>query len=97
VPSGWNSTIAEWQGLRLHEHPFGLLVGLVEAGGLDQLVGALGLADVEVGVLELLGADHAADHDGGDDERKPAEDRGLPVVRTPAAHPGCEVVRSLER
>ena len=28
---------------------------------------------------ELLGSDRAADHDGGDDEREPSEDRDLPV------------------
>ena len=38
-----------------------------------------------------LGADHAADAEGDDDEGQPAERGCLPVVRAPAAHPGGQV------
>ena len=85
------------QSLALDEHELRLDVLVGEAGALEDLVGLLGLADVRVGVVDLLGADDVADEQRGNDERKPAEDRGLPVVRAPATHPGRDVVRLLQR
>ncbi len=89
--------IAGLEGLRLDQNDLALLVGGRGEARLDQRVGRAGLADCEVARLEVLRADGGADDDGRGDEREPAEDRGLPVVRAPAAHPGRDVVRSLER
>ncbi len=77
----------------LDEHRLvgGLIERLVEDPG-----GPAGLAGEGLVVAELLGADRPADHDGGDDEREPAEDRGLPMARAPAAHPGRDVGAGLQ-
>ena len=93
---GLERRIGRLQGLGLDQDDLALLVGGLREAGLDDLGRGAGLADGEVVVLEVLRADRAADDDGRDDEREPAEDRGLPVVRTPAAHAGCEVVAVLQ-
>ena len=49
-----------------------------------------GPGGVRIGVL---GADHAADAEGDDDQGQPAERGCLPVVRAPPAHPGGQVAR----
>ena len=74
------------------------LVGRVAvAAPVDDLLRPAGLADAELVGVELLGSDHAAEDDGGDDECEPTEDGRLAVARAPAAHPGREVVRALQR
>ena len=83
-------------GLRLDEHDLALLVLDLREAGLDRLRGTGGLADGVVALVEVLGADRAADEDRRDHEREPAEDRGLPVVRAPAAHAGGQVVAVLQ-
>ncbi len=73
----------------LDEH---LLVGLVgEAAVVDRAVGDLRAAVARVRVVELLGADGASDDEGGDDERKPAEDGLLAVLRTPSRGARSEI------
>ena len=86
-------------GLRvgLDQDPLDLLVGLLREGLLDDRVGPSGLPDDEIALLEVLGSDRPADDDGGDHEREPTEDRGLPVTCAPATHPGREVVALLQR
>src|SRR5438874_10457435 len=54
------------------------------------------LAGIDVGVLDVLRTDLAADHEGGNGEHEPSEDSDLPVACTPAAHAGRDVVRALE-
>jgi hypothetical protein len=85
------------QRLGLDQDDLALLVGIVDEPGVDDLVGLAGFADVGLVVLEVLGSDRVADCERGDDEGEPAEDRGLPVARTPAAHAGCEIARVLQR
>ena len=63
-----------------------LLVGLLVG-----LVGVAGLADAELGLLERVGGDAAAEVEGDDDEGQPAEDGGLPMTGRPAADTCCEV------
>ena len=63
----------------------------VEAGVRGCWSARVGLADVGVVVVDVLRADAAADRRRGDDEREPAEDRGLPVARAPATHAGRDV------
>src|SRR3954454_2482715 len=82
--------------LALNEHDLGLRIGLSEAGLLQDVVGVMRLPDVCVLKLDRVHPVLAARHEGDDDEREPTEDRGLPVARTPAAHPGCQVVRVLQ-
>ena len=82
--------------LALDEHDLRLRVGL-EAGLLENLVGLVGLADVGVLLVDLLRADRASDGDGDHDESEPPEHGGLPMTRTPATHPGRDVVRLLQR
>jgi hypothetical protein len=75
--------------LALHEH---LLVrGLGEVGGGDRAVGDLGRAVAVVLVGDRALADGAAEHEGDDDEREPAEDRRLAVLGAPAARAGRDV------
>ena len=42
-------------------------------------------------LVDLFGADEVADRKRGNDEREPAEERDLAVLRAPAAHPGGDV------
>jgi hypothetical protein len=56
----------------LDEHLLARPVG--EAGGLDDHVAAVGLAAARGRLVEIVVADPAADHDGEDDERDPAQD-----------------------
>ena len=63
-----------------------LLVGLLVG-----LVGVAGLADAELGLLERVGGDAAAEVEGDDHEGEPAEDGGLPMTSGPAADTCCEV------
>jgi hypothetical protein len=79
----------------LHEHDLGQRARLREPF-LQNLVGPVRLAAVDVFGLDLLRADLTADDDGSDDEGEPAEDGSLPVTRAPAAHAGCDVVRVLQ-
>jgi hypothetical protein len=89
--------IVDLQRVGLDQDDLAHRVFVVREACLDDLVCLLGLADGEVAVFEELGAERAADDDGRNDKREPAEDGGLPVARTPATHPGREVVRMLER
>jgi hypothetical protein len=74
----------------LDEH---LLPGLLgKTGGGDRLVGDSGLAVAGVLAIELLLADRTACDRRDDDERQPAEDRRLAMLRAPAAGAGGEVV-----
>ena len=82
-------------GRALNEHELGLRVDLRECLFQD-LVGLVRLADAGVLGAEGLRSDLHADEDCKDDEREPAEDRGLPVARAPAAHAGRDVVGTLE-
>jgi hypothetical protein len=82
--------------LALDEDDLRLRVEL-EARVLEDLVGLVRLADVRVLLVDVLRPHGLADHDRREDEREPAEDRRLPVARAPAAHPGREVVRALQR
>ena len=77
--------------LALDEHGLAGLVG--EAGGLDDLVAALGLAVAGVLVGERLVPDHPAEHGGEDHEGEPAEDGLLAVLRAPAAGARSETLR----
>ena len=79
----------------LDQHELGQSAGLGEAGLLEDLVGAVRLADVVVLVVDRLLADSRADHDRGDDERKPAEDRELAMARAPSPHAGGDVSRGM--
>jgi hypothetical protein len=88
--------IGRLQVLGLDQDDLALLVVDLGEAGLDDLGCGAGLADGEVVVLEVLRADLAADDDGRDDECEPAEDCRLPVIRTPAAHAGCEIVAVLQ-
>ena len=83
------------ESLALDEDDLRLRVGL-EAGVPQDVVGAVRLADVGVVLVDLLRADRLPDHQGGGHEGEPAEDRGLPVARAPAAHAGRDVVRALQ-
>ena len=94
---GLERRIVGGKGFGLDQDDLGLLVGRLREAGLDDLVCGGGLADGEVVLLEVLGADLAADDDGGDYEREPAEDGCLPVVRAPPAHAGGEIVAALQR
>ena len=62
----------------------------------DDLLGATGLSDPELVLVELLHAHRPADDGGRDDEREPPEDRGLAVARAPAAHAGGDGVGALQ-
>ncbi len=64
--------------------------GLLEAG-VEDPVGAAGLARPSRVVVDELRADRAAEHEGDDDEGQPAEGGGLPVIRAPATHAGRKV------
>ena len=66
--------------------------GLLEAG-VEDPVHPAGLARARRVRVDRLRADHAAEREGDDDEREPAERRRLPVVGAPAAHAGRQVVR----
>ena len=79
----------------LNEHELGLRIDLGESV-LEDLVGLVRLADIRILGLDVLGSDEVADEECGNDEREPAEDRGLPVARAPAAHAGRDVVRALQ-
>ena len=81
---------------RLDEHELALLVSR-EAAVADDVVACAGLADVRVGLVDLLRAYGRPDHERGDDEREPAEDRRLAVARAPATHPGRDVGAVPER
>ncbi len=59
-------------------------VGLVEAGAVDERVGAAGVAEPVVGVGGRLGRDHGREADREGDERDPAEDRPPRVQGAPA-------------
>jgi hypothetical protein len=75
--------------LALDEHGLGRDLG--EAGGLDDLVAALGLSVAHVLVGELLLADHPAEDGREDHEGEPAEDRLLAMLRAPPAGARSEV------
>src|SRR5215210_3602026 len=51
------------------------------------------LAGNRVVLLQLDRAGCRTDHDGDDHESKPAEDRDLPMARTPATHASRQIVR----
>ena len=93
---GAEGRVADGVARALDEHDLRLRVGL-EARGAEQVVGLASLAGIGVVHVDLLGADHLAEGHGGNDEREPTEDRGLPVGCAPATHPGREVVRLLQR
>jgi hypothetical protein len=78
--------------LALDEHDLSQRAGLFEAGLLEDLVGLVRLAGVAVGLVDLLQTGAHPEHDSGDHEREPAEDRGLAMARAPATHPGRQVV-----
>src|SRR5207248_11368448 len=80
----------------LDEHELRLRVGLAEAGLLEDLVGAMCLADVLILRADRLQRQLESDAEGDDDEREPTEDCCLPVTRTPATHAGRDVVRVLQ-
>ena len=61
------------------------LVHLLGVGPVDDHGGLAGLADARLGLAQGVGADVAADHEGEDHERDPAEDGGLAVFRAPVA------------
>ena len=88
-------SIVEGAGLALNQDELGLRVDL-ESRVEQHLVGAMGLADVRVVLVDLLRPDERADCDREDDERKPPEDRLLAVGCAPATHPGRDVVRALQ-
>src|SRR6266511_527896 len=48
-------------------------------------------------LLPLVRAGCLTDQAGDDHESEPAEDRDLPMARTPATHPSRQIVRSLDR
>ena len=73
----------------LHEHPLTGLLG--EAGGVDDHVAALGLAVALRRFVDVVLADLAAEDGGQDDERDPAEDGRLAVLRTPTTGTSREV------
>ncbi len=87
--------VADRLRLALDEYELGLRVDL-EARVQQHLVGSVGLADVGVVLIDLLRPHGRADGDRHDDEREPPEDRLLAVTRAPTAHPGREVVGTLE-
>ena len=64
--------------------------GLLEPGVEDRVHPA-GLAGPGRVGVDALRSDGAADREGDDDEREPAERGGLPVAGAPAAHAGREV------
>ena len=64
------------------------LLGVLRSGIRDRLVGSSGLADPGLGVLQGLGADCAADHEGDDHEGEPSPDRDLAVLGAPDACTG---------
>src|SRR2546430_732700 len=82
--------------LALDEHELRLRVGLAEAGLLEDLVGAVRLADVRVLRADRLHRQLRRNAESDDDEREPTEDCRLPVTRTPATHAGRDVVRVLQ-
>ena len=55
------------------------------------MLGAAGLAGVEVGAVDLLLADGAADEDREDDEAEPSPDRDLAVGGAPVGRSCCQV------
>ena len=83
------SGISRLQRGMLDEHALarGLLEALVE-----DLVHATGLTRPGRVRINEIRPDRAAEKDGDDDEREPAECRGLPVVGAPSAHPRRQVV-----
>jgi hypothetical protein len=87
--------VVEGAGLALNQDELGLRVDL-ESRVEQHLVGAVGLADVRIVLVDLLRPDERADRDREDDERKPPEDRLLAVGCAPATHPGRNVVRALQ-
>ena len=93
---GAESTASDRERLALDEHELRLRVGLAEAGLLEDLVGAVCLADVLVLRADRLHRQLGGDAEGEDDEREPTEDCCLPVTRTPATHAGRDVVRVLQ-
>src|SRR5207244_2715339 len=86
------------RGLGLDEDELTLLlvVLVVEAGVVDDVIAALGLAAVLVGVLDVDRAGLEAEHGCEADERQPAKDRLLAVLRAPATHAGRQIVGTLE-
>ena len=91
------SRILRGQRLRLNEHHLALLLGAVallvdgEAGVRDDPVGCVGLSDVRIGLVDLLGANLDADSHGKQHEGQPADHGGLPVTGAPPAHPSGEM------
>ena len=67
------------------------LPGRLLEAGVEDPVDAPGLAGARRVRVDGLRADRAPDREGDDDQREPAERRGLPVGGAPAAHPGREV------
>ncbi len=65
-----------------------LLLGRLGEVLLERLLRAARLAGVLVCLAQLVRPDHAADHDGRDDEHEPAREDRLLVPRAPAAYPG---------
>ena len=57
----------------------------------DDLVGAVGLADHRVVLVDLPGGDGVAERHHADHERQPHGDGGLPVAGAPVADTACQV------
>ena len=90
--TAWNCGESSRQALALDQHRLLVLVG--ERPGHD-LRGLARIADARLVLLERDLSYLAADHEGQDHERDPAQDGGLAVPGAPAAGPCCDVALPL--
>src|SRR6266540_2651148 len=88
------SSVIRSQRVALNEHR---LAGPRRELRVDQSGRTARLAGNRVVLLQLDRAGCLTDQDGDDHESEPAEDRDLPMARTPATHASRQIVRVLDR